>query len=134
MLEFVAELLTATLTGPEDFVGHVGGDDFVVILRGNSWEAAVRSVLQQFDDCISGFYNGHIGCVITATDREGVPRDYGKMTLSVGAVVVSGEAEESAAVHLSTAAASAKHHAKAMPGSSLYILDAASHPAFAPVL
>ena len=70
--------------------------------------------------------------MITATDREGVLRDYDKMTLSVGAVVVSGEAEESAAAYLSTAAATAKHHAKAMPGSSLYSLDAATHPVFAP--
>ena len=132
VLKFVAELLTTTLTGPDDFVGHVGGDDFVAILHGADWEAAIRSILHQFDDCIGGFYNGHIGCVITATDREGVLRDYDKMTLSVGAVVVSGEAEESAAAHLSTAAATAKYHAKAMPGSSLYSLDAATHPVFAP--
>jgi diguanylate cyclase (GGDEF)-like protein len=132
VLKFVAELLTTTLTGPDDFVGHVGGDDFVAILHDADWEAAIRSILHQFDDCIGGFYNGHIGCVITATDREGTLRDYDKMTLSVGAVVVSGEAEESAAAHLSTAAATAKHHAKAMPGSSLYSLDAATHPVFAP--
>lgn len=130
VLRFVAELLTSTLNDAADFVGHVGGDDFVAILRGAAWQRSIERILQQFDDCISGFYNGNIGCVITTVDREGCPRQYGKMTLSVGAVVVDQSAGP-CALDLSEAAAIAKHHAKAIRGSSLYVHEAVNQPAAA---
>ena len=67
-----------------------------------------------------GLYNGHIGCVITTSDREGNQRQYGQMTLSVGAVLVT-PSESHCPIDLSEEASIAKHHAKDIEGSSLYI-------------
>ena len=52
------------------------------------------------------------------------------MTLSVGAVVVDLPAGP-CALDLSEAAAIAKHHAKAIRGSSLYVHEAVNQPAAA---
>ena len=125
VLQFVSELLTANIDEQENFIGHVGGDDFVAIFRGEHWETRVRRILDQFDESIRGFYNGHIGCVITTMDREGHSRQYGQMTLSVGAVVVR-QSSDRCHIDLSEAAAIAKHHAKAMKGSSLFIYELAA--------
>lgn len=122
VLRFVSELLVANIDDQVDFIGHIGGDDFVAIFRSLTWETTVQRILQQFDDSIGGLYNGHIGCVITATDREGKERQYRQMTLSVGAVVVK-PSEMGCHFDLSEAAAIAKHHAKDIPGSSLYTYE-----------
>lgn len=120
VIRFLSELLVANIDDQVDFIGHIGGDDFVVIFRSQGWQQTVERILQQFDDSIGGLYNGHIGCVITATDREGRQRQYGQMTLSVGAVVVM-PSQRHCTIDLSEEASIAKHHAKEMPGSSLYI-------------
>jgi len=127
VLRFVSELLVANIDDQEDFIGHIGGDDFVAIFHSVHWQATVERILQQFDDSIGGLYNGHIGCVIKTTDREGVERQYRQMTLSVGAVVVR-PTEWHCHIDLSEEASIAKHHAKAMPGSTLYIHELVNDP------
>ena len=120
VLRFVSELLVTNITEEDDFIGHVGGDDFVAIFRRTDWQVTVERILQQFGESIGGLYNGHIGCKITATDREGKERQYNQMTLSVGAVVVN-SSEVQCHVDLSEAAATAKNHAKAIKGNSIFI-------------
>lgn len=134
VIRFLSELLVANINDQIDFIGHIGGDDFVAIFRSHNWRQTVERILQQFDDSIGGLYNGHIGCVITATDREGRKRQYGQMTLSVGAVVVK-PSQWHCPIDLSEEASIAKHHAKDMPGSSLYVhlLQAESPPGESPV-
>ena len=120
VLGFVSELLVTNINEEDDFIGHVGGDDFVAIFRRTDWQITVERILQQFGESIGGLYNGHIGCKITATDREGKERQYNQMTLSVGAVVVN-SSEVQCHVDLSEAAATAKNHAKAIKGNSIFI-------------
>ena len=120
VIRFVAELLTANIDDQVDFIGHIGGDDFVAVFRSANWRDTVERILLQFDDSIGGLYNGHIGCVITAADRDGRKRQYGQMTLSVGAVAVR-PSQWRCHIDLSEEASIAKHHAKAIPGSSLYV-------------
>jgi diguanylate cyclase (GGDEF)-like protein len=122
VLRFVSELLVANIDDQVDFIGHIGGDDFVAIFHSPGWQETIERILQQFDDSIGGLYNGHIGCAITATDRDGNIRQYEQMTLSVGAVVVR-PSELQCHIDLSESASIAKHHAKAMQGSSLFIQE-----------
>ena len=120
VLGLVAELLVSNISSPDDFIGHIGGDDFVVIFKTTNWKAAIQRILQQFDDSIGGFYKDHIGSVIIVPNREGKERKYDRMTLSVGAVEVR-PSDLQCQIDLSEAAAIAKHHAKAIQGSSLFI-------------
>lgn len=120
VLRFVSELLVANIDDQMDFIGHVGGDDFVAIFHSTTWQSTVQRILLQFNDGIIGFYSSLSNGIITTTDREGEAREYGVMTLSVGAVVIY-PSEGRNCLDLSEEAAFAKHQAKAIPGSSLYI-------------
>lgn len=119
VLRFLSELLIANIDDQLNFIGHIGGDDFVCIFETSNWQEVVKRILNQFDESISGFYNGNIGCNIKTKDRNGNTKDYGKMTLSVGAVLVP-SANTHCHIDLSKEAASAKQKAKKMTGSALY--------------
>ena len=43
VLRFVSELLVANIDDKSDFIGHIGGDDFVAIFRSANWQATVRT-------------------------------------------------------------------------------------------
>lgn len=71
-----------------DFVGHVGGDDFVVVMRCADWRERVAKVLEQFAATVAGFYSPEHAAAgqITAADREGNTRNFPLLTLSVAAL------------------------------------------------
>ena len=81
-------LLKSCFSARLDFIGHIGGDDFVVVMRCADWRERIRKVLEQFSAAVAGFYSpehaaaGHI----TATDREGNVCDFPLLTLSVAAL------------------------------------------------
>lgn len=122
VLLFVAKLLRKHIRQKSNFIGHVGGDDFIAIFEKDSnWQATVNKIIDEFDKRISGFYDGRLDDkkVIVATDRQGKRCSYGRMGLSVGAVVIN--KPDRIDIDLSVEAAQAKHNAKAVPGSFLYI-------------
>jgi len=81
-------LLKSNFSARLDFVGHVGGDDFLVVMRSADWRERVTRILEQFTEAVSTFYSpehaqaGHI----VATGRDGEKREYSLLTLSVAAL------------------------------------------------
>lgn len=71
-----------------DFIGHVGGDDFVVVMRSADWRDRVTAVLDRFTETVRDFYSPeHAGDgYILAADRDGRPRKFPLLTLSVSAL------------------------------------------------
>jgi len=68
------------------FVGHVGGDDFVMILRPEIAEHAAALICERFDDLAPELYDPadrEVGTIEVA-DRRGVPQHYGLLSLSIG--------------------------------------------------
>jgi diguanylate cyclase (GGDEF)-like protein len=119
---FVAKLLRKHIKQKNNFIGHIGGDDFITVFReDHNWQKTVKKIIDEFDKRIDGFYDGSLddNQTITATDRQGNKCSYERMGLSVGAVVIDKPGK--CAFDLSSEAAKAKHHAKAVPGSNLYI-------------
>lgn len=121
MILLVAELLTTYIPKQDNFIGHIGGDDFVVIFREKEWEQCVQKILTEFDHLVHELYDNREGKEELFTkDRQGNLIHHSRMGLSVGAVMI----EQSLADHsidLSREAAIAKHKAKSQPGSNLYI-------------
>ncbi|HUQ07328.1 MAG TPA: response regulator [Kofleriaceae bacterium] len=109
------------LGGDGDFIGHIAGDDFVLVLDGDRADAVCRAFLQRFDRLIPLYYDredrkrGHI----QAQDRYGVERQFPIMSVSIAAVSLEGMASFA---DVAAAAASAKATAKALP-SSAYVRD-----------
>ena len=44
VIRFVAELLTANIDDQVDFIGHIGGDDFVAVFRSANWRDTVERI------------------------------------------------------------------------------------------
>lgn len=84
----LAGLLKSTVSARLDFVGHVGGDDFLVVMRSADWHARVAKLVEQFAANVATFYApqhvaaGHI----VAADREGQQQQFPLLTLSVAAL------------------------------------------------
>jgi diguanylate cyclase (GGDEF)-like protein len=71
---------------PDVFVGHVGGDDFVVMVRPDEAEAVAQAICRRFDEAVPQFYaesdrrNGYI----EVADRRGDVTRFGPLSVSVG--------------------------------------------------
>jgi len=105
---------------PRDFLGHVAGDDFVLITATERLGAIAQEVMQSFDRLIPLYYHpddqarGHI----ETEDRFGVLRRFPIMSISLAAVHVRpGGARNHA--QIAARAAELKRKAKALPGSVL---------------
>lgn len=90
MICLCAEMLKQHCDPLRDFVGHVGGDDFVVLYRSEDWEARVRRSIADFNRHAADLYDedGRERGGIEAEDRYGVMRFFPFVTLSVGALLV----------------------------------------------
>ncbi|MBI4227337.1 MAG: diguanylate cyclase [Candidatus Omnitrophica bacterium] len=73
---------------PSDFLGHEGGDDFVLLTTPDKVEAVTRVICAEFDQRIRALYTPEDAArgKILATDREGKPREFPLMTLSLAGV------------------------------------------------
>ncbi len=111
-----------------DFVGHVGGDDFVVLFQSADWRERCHAIVAAFNQKARAFYDpAALGAGgIHASDRDGTPRFFSFTTLSIGAVrVAAGQFRSPEDV--ASAAAAAKRLAKSS-GDSLRLIDAALPP------
>jgi diguanylate cyclase (GGDEF)-like protein len=49
MILLAAQAITRHADARRDFVGHVGGDDFVVLFQSDDWETRSRQILADFN-------------------------------------------------------------------------------------
>ncbi|MDD2335590.1 MAG: diguanylate cyclase [Geobacteraceae bacterium] len=104
------------------FVGHIGGDDFIMIVSSTEVDAVCQAVIDAFTDEIPQFYTpedlelGHI----EGPDRYGVNRIFPIMTISI-AVVMCQQGEYDSAVKIAKTAAEIKEFAKGEAGSNYFI-------------
>jgi len=119
----------------EMFVGHVGGDDFVLVAPDPEAEDLARTVVRCFDERVPSVYDAadRERGYIVRTDRQGVERHLPFVSVSIGVVpLASGRFPDAIAV--SRAAAEVKEIAKRREGSS-WALDRrrASEPSLTPI-
>ncbi len=74
--------------GPDYFVGHVGGDDFVLVTSPESAEPAAKAITEDFDRLIPEYYSeeDRTRGFITTMDRKNQTRDFPLMSLTVAIV------------------------------------------------
>lgn len=125
----VAEVLKTQVSAVRDFVGHVGGDDFIVLFQSEDWARRCREIMRVFASQALAFYDEAERSAggLQARDRHGIERMFPFIGLSIGAVCVAGDRLARAAHRVedvANAAAIAKHRAKASP-SSMAVLSLA---------
>jgi EAL domain-containing protein (putative c-di-GMP-specific phosphodiesterase class I)/GGDEF domain-containing protein len=122
VIQFVGRLLSSLVNNEQDFVGHIGGDDFVLVFQSDRWEAICNDILDTIVKVMPDFYDlkdiqqGGI----RIEDRLGNEHFYPFGSLSIGAVQVHADAFAS---HHEVAGAmsNAKKQAKKIIGNSLFI-------------
>jgi diguanylate cyclase (GGDEF)-like protein len=104
------------------FVGHVGGDDFVMVLPTKDVEPVCRTVIDTFTEKIREHYNEQdlSKGAIEGNDRYGVRRVFPIMTISI-AVLTCQKGEYDSAVKIAKAAVQIKEYVKESAGSNYLI-------------
>lgn len=109
-----------TVHGAEDdFVGHIGGDDFVVICFPDRFEAICNTIIESFDKMIPDFYDpeDRERGYIRGKTRQGIEIDFPIMTISI-AVVMSRDHKFANTIEIGEVAAELKENAKSIRGSN----------------
>lgn len=122
MLLMLSKLLVS-LTDPHvDFVGHIGGDDFMLLLQSEDWEDRCGRMLRQFDEHMLGLLAPEdlMRGGLTGEDRRGKPSFHALPSLSIGCVRV-GSGIFSSHHEISVAVGYAKRQAKKTPGSFVFV-------------
>jgi diguanylate cyclase (GGDEF)-like protein len=106
----------------DDFVGHVGGDDFVVVTTPDCSHILCRNIIARYkqestllyrqDDLERG--------TISSVDRKGRPYQFPLVSLSIGVVSSQGRRLQSTN-EIGTLVAEAKRHAKQTPGNVFFL-------------
>ncbi|MES2186012.1 MAG: phosphodiesterase [Pseudomonadota bacterium] len=114
MIRLVARLAVAHCDARRDFVGHIGGDDFMVLFQSGDWQHRCERIVEDLAVQAQALFDpvARAAGGITAEDRQGQPRFFPCTTLSIGAVRVR-RGEFRHADEVGAAAAIAKHDAKA---------------------
>jgi GGDEF domain-containing protein len=124
IIRLAARVLTQAADPQLDFVGHIGGDDFVMVLGSSDWEDRLTRVCQAFDAGVRSFFSAeHLaaGGYITL-NRQNQPSFHPLPTISAGAVLHLPGSFDSARA-LSAALAEPKRVAKGRVGGSRFFVD-----------
>lgn len=122
----LAQCLNDRIDPSRDFVGHIGGDDFLLVLGPEDWRKRLNQLLDDFQSQCRRFYRSeHLeaGCFI-APNRQGVRQEFALLSLSIGVVHLHPQAcAQLDASQLAEMASQAKHHAKNVQGYSVHVID-----------
>ena len=107
----------------QDFVGHIGGDDFVLITSPDEAEQVCQAIIDEFDRLIPEYYDSEdrANGFIEGTDRYGVKRRFPIMSISI-AVVSDVKRSFRSPIEIAKAATEIKDYVKSLPGSN-YLID-----------
>ena len=108
---------------PDDFIGHVGGDDFVVITTPEFMRELSSEIISQFDRRIPDFYDREErerGYILGQT-RQGIEMEFPIMSISI-AIVTNEHRQLTNHLEVSEIAAELKDYAKSIP-KSVFVVD-----------
>lgn len=122
LIQFTGKLLGKVCDSKCDFIGHIGGDDFILVLQSPDWELRCNQALTAFAKTSATMFGKEgrsIGGYWTG-DRQGRIVHHPLPTLTIGAVWIRSDRFES--YHeVSDAVITAKNLAKKIPGNSLFV-------------
>lgn len=119
----IIQKVVAEHGNPDDFIGHIGGDDFAILTSPERVDRICSALIDTFDQTISQIYTpeDHRRGYISASDRYGILRRFGLMTISIGVVTTERRSFDDEEL-LTRVAAEMKRYAKEQGGST-YAVD-----------
>lgn len=122
VIQLTGRILAAHADPLHDFVGHIGGDDFLILFQSRDWEVRCRRMLDTFASSITAHFDhselerGGYVC----EDRQGRKVLHQFITLSAG-VVKAAPGWFSSHLQIAAAASEAKKQAKRIAGNSMFV-------------
>ncbi len=122
MIQLTGRLLGWACDHKQDFIGHIGGDDFILLMQSRDWKTRCEQVLRSFEQAASLlFKEEHLASGgYLSESRDGCVQFHPVTTLSIGAILVSPN-QFMSHHEVSAAMSTAKKMAKKMPGNSLFV-------------
>lgn len=127
IIKFTANVISTNVfgndKGEKNFVGHIGGDDFIAITEGDDFEAICQNIIAEFEAKLPKFFNkedvdrGYL----EVENRKGIMEQYPLTSISIGVVDVTKERFKNT-LEIGEAGAAVKHLAKTIYGST-YVID-----------
>ncbi len=113
MIRLLAGTIVSHCDAQHDFVGHVGGDDFVVLFQSEDWRDRCTSILIDFNTRARELFDAEAreNGFITSEDRRGNRCEFPLTTVIIGAVRIQ-PGDYQRPEDVATAAADAKRMAK----------------------
>lgn len=127
IIRMISELLKTVRHQECDFIGHIGGDDFMMISENiDGYQSVCETLLSHFNEKIRAFYKPEdiARGGINGTNREGEAQLFPLMSLSLGVLIVP----PGLVAHqqkLASLATKAKKQAKQAGGNTWAVVDAA---------
>ena len=114
--------VVAEMGQEDDFVGHIGGDDFVLICKRHDAQDLCQNILDRFDEHIIDFYSEEdlLNGYIQAKNRQGAIQQFPLASLSA-ALVTNKKRRLINHVQVGEIAAELKTAAKKISGSALVV-------------
>ncbi|HWK62820.1 MAG TPA: GGDEF domain-containing protein [Eoetvoesiella sp.] len=123
IIQMTGRILSNASDADSDFVGHIGGDDFLIMFQSKDWEQRCSTILREFTLGMAQYFDTARGSDLGgyyAKDRRGNRQFYALPSLSIGVIEVDPLHFDS--VHqIAVAAAQAKTQAKKIMGSSIFV-------------
>lgn len=122
IIQMAGKLLAECCDATGDFVGHIGGDDFILLMLSADWQERCTHLLNRFDEQVSTFFTpeARVQGGYHAPDRCGELQWYPLTALSLGAVEINPALFENH-LEVASSASQAKKQAKKNLGSFLFI-------------
>lgn len=127
VIKLTARIVTKNILERDDkdrnFVGHIGGDDFVAIVEDDDYETICQNIIAEFDKSVENYFTeedvkrGYI----EVENRKGVMEQFPLTSISVGVVEVTDKRFKNT-LEIGEAGAAVKHLAKTIYGST-YVID-----------
>jgi diguanylate cyclase (GGDEF)-like protein len=122
LIQFTADVILQSIAAcgtPSDFVGHIGGDDFIVLSNASDSRKLCKEIIRRFDAGVCLFYDSEEWTFVE--DREGRRIESDGVTISLSVIVC--ECRTNVTLEqISQTAARLKKQSKAKSGSS-YVID-----------
>ena len=125
IIKFTANVITKYVLekNKQNFVGHIGGDDFVALVEDEDYEKICQNIIAEFDRSIVKYFSkedlerGYL----EVENRKGIVEPFPLTTISIGVVEVTNERFKNT-LEIGEAGAAVKHLAKTIWGST-YVID-----------
>jgi diguanylate cyclase (GGDEF)-like protein len=128
MIQLLVDCLRTHLDSRYDFIGHLGGDDFLLLFGSRNWRERTEQLLADFSRRVPSLYDAKEQQQggIAGQDRSGQPLFFSMATLSIGATTHDSDACLSHQ-DMASLAAKSMRLAKSQPGNNLSI-DSSHRP------